>query len=102
LQELTFYGISECHTKYATSNLGLILHWSTLISTNPLGLAQWGWLGTLECAPLKGLRFYPPWCHFRWVSPYRAKKLALNGASVSGQWDWSLRISVKIKNPHIP
>jgi hypothetical protein len=26
LQELTFYGISECHTKYATSNLGLILH----------------------------------------------------------------------------
>jgi len=27
---------------------------------NPLGLAWWCWLGTLECAPPQGLRFGSP------------------------------------------
>jgi len=70
-----------------------------IVVDNPLGLAWWCWLGTLECAPLKvsgsslpganfgglvwlikkyhrqGLRFKSPWCKFPWVSLAYKKKI---------------------------
>ena len=43
-------------------------------SRNPLGLAWWCWLGTLECAPPQGLGFDSPRCQFGWASLASSKK----------------------------